>query len=131
MVRRQHNEYREFSDYILQRRQDLGISLLELERRTGLHNSRLSRWERGIDMPDRPERLASLARGLEVQPADLYVLAGVELIDQLPSHRLYLRSTYKQLPHEAVREITAYAEDVIRRYGDHVGPADGEDEQAA
>jgi len=118
----------DFSRFLKTRRQELGISLYELERRTGLHNSRLSRWERGIDQPDRPERLAALAKGLDVPVADLYVLTGIELIDQLPSHRLYLRSAYgPDLPSEALDAITAYADEVAARYGAS-GPDDGEDE---
>lgn len=129
MGRQQNPRITEFSNFILARRQELGISLGQLEQRTGLHNSRISRWERGIEMPDRPERLAALAAGLEVPTADLYALAGVDLPDELPTLRPYLRSKYgNALPDEALAEIANYSDQVARRYGVSTGPAPGEDE---
>lgn len=79
-------------------------------------------------MPDRADRIAKLAEGLELAPADLYVAAGIDLIDQLPSHRLYLRSKYKQLPADALNDIAAYAERVASEHGTVSGPDHGEDE---
>jgi transcriptional regulator with XRE-family HTH domain len=118
-----------FSEYIRLRRQELGLSLPELEQRTGIHNSRLSRWERGIDMPDRPDRLAELARGLEVPLADLFTVAGIELPSELPTLRPYLRTKYgDQLPDAALAEIARYTDEVAKRYGVQTGPLLGEDE---
>ena len=129
MGRSQNPRITEFSQFILARRQELEISLLELERRTGLHNSRISRWERGVEMPDRPERLAALAAGLEVSTADLYAVAGVDIPDDLPTLRPYLRSKYGDaLPEEALADIAQYSERVASRYGVTTGPAPGEDE---
>jgi len=80
-------------------------------------------------MPDRPERLAALAAGLEVPTADLYALAGIDLPDELPTLRPYLRSKYGgALPDEALAEIARYSDNVARRYGVTTGPAPGEDE---
>lgn len=119
-----------FAAFIRRRRLELGISTLELERRTGIHQSRLSRWERAIDMPARPERLTALARGLEVPATDLYSLAGMDLSSELPSMRPYLRSKYgSQLPAEAIAEIESFSRQVAGRYGASIGPAPGEDEQ--
>lgn len=128
MSRTSNPKASEFSEFIRSRRAELQISLLELERRTGFHNSRLSRWERGIEMPDRADRIAKLAKGLELAPADLYVAAGIDLIDQQPSHRLYLRSKYHQLPADALNDFAAYAERVISEHGIASGPEHGEDE---
>lgn len=131
MGRRQNPRVTEFSEFILRRRQELGVSLAELEQRTGLHNSRLSRWERGIDMPDRPERLAALAKGLQLPLADLYALAGIESPGGLPTLRPYLRSKYgAALPEAALADIASYSQQVATRYGVNTGPAPGEDEQA-
>lgn len=80
-------------------------------------------------MPDRAERLAALARGLEVPPADLFALAGIDLPDELPTLRPYLRSKYgAALPAEALAEIARYVDGVASRYGVTTGPAPGEDE---
>jgi len=130
MSRQQNPHITDFSQAIHQRRQELGLSLTVLESRTGIHNSRLSRWERGIEMPDRPDRLIALARGLEVPAADLYSLAGIDLPETLPSHRPYLRSKYgAALPPEALEQIAGYADRIAARYGISTGPAPGEDEQ--
>ena len=119
-----------FAELLLRRRTELGLSLPQLEARTGIHNSRLSRWERGIDMPSRPDRLTALASGLELPPSDLYLLAGMDLAPELPSMRPYLRSKYgPQLPPEAIADIDAYSAQVAARYGVSTGPAPGEDEQ--
>ena len=118
-----------FGDFLLHRRAELGISLVELETRTGIHNSRLSRWERGAEFPSRPERLTVLAAGLEVPLSDLYLAAGIEPTPQLPSMRPYLRSKYgPELPAEAIAEIEAYSNQIAARYGISTGPAPGEDE---
>ena len=98
---------------------------MELERRTGIHQSRLSRWENGIDAPSTVERLTALADGLELPPSDLYLAAGLNLSTDLPSMRPYLRSKYgDELPPEAIEQIEAIA----ARYGISAGPAPGEDE---
>lgn len=120
----------QFSQFIRRRRAKLGLSLRQLEARTGIHNGRLWRWEQGDQVPDRPDRLAALARGLGVPVADLYAVAGIELPD-LPSLPLYLRSKYgTDLPPEALADIAAYSDQVAQRYGVTLGPLDGEDEAA-
>jgi transcriptional regulator with XRE-family HTH domain len=129
MPRGQSPKISEFARYIRHRRIDLEISIAELERRTGIHNSRLSRWERGIEMPERPDRLATLARGLNVDLADLYAAAGYELPTSLPSLRPYLRTKYgDQLPAAALDEIARYSDYIAARHGVTTGPAPGEDE---
>lgn len=118
-----------FATFIRTRRAELGLSLPQLEARTGINGSRLSRWERAIDMPSRPDRLTALARGLDVPPTDLYLLAGMDLAPELPSMRPYLRSKYgNELPADALAEIEAYAADIAAHYGVSTGPAAGEDE---
>lgn len=130
MPRGQKPQPTEFSSFIMNRRAELGLSLRQLEHLTGLHNSRLSRWEKGIETPDRPERLIALAKGLQVLARDLYSLAGFDIPDELPSHRPYLRTKYgAALPTEALDDIAAYAEGVAARYGVTTGPVPGEDEQ--
>ncbi len=132
MSRTENPRVTDFSEFLRNRRQELGLSLVDLEQRTGLHNSRLSRWERGIEMPDRVERLSQLARGLDVPVADLYALAGVELPTELPTLRPYLRSKYgDSLPTAALAEIARYGDYVASRYGITTGPRPGEDESAA
>jgi len=118
-----------FGAFVLRRRLELGLSLLQLEARTNLHTSRLSRWERGLEMPSRPDRMTALAAGLEVPASDLYLLAGMDLAPELPSLRPYLRSKYGDyLPPEAIADIDLYSAQVAARYGVSTGPAPGQDE---
>ena len=121
----------EFAAFLRKQRHKLGLSLMELEGRTGIHNSRISRWERGIEMPNRPERLTALAKGLEIPPSDLYLLAGIELAAELPSMKPYLRTKYHgQLPPRALAKIEAFTKQIASEYGitSFEGPAPGEDE---
>lgn len=114
------------SKLIRTQRNRLGLSLAQLERRTGLHNSRLSRWERGLETPDRPTRLVALAKGLELPLADLYLAAGLEPAEQLPSCRSYLTAKYGQvLPAEAIEDIAQHAETIAERYQVDLGPNPG------
>ena len=130
MSRRSNPHITEFSAFVRQRRQELGLSMRELESRSGIHNSRISRWEQGIEMPDRVDVLRSLARGLAVPLADLYAVAGIDIPEILPSHRPYLRSKYgTTLPEEALDRIADYADRVAAQYGVATGPRPGEDEQ--
>lgn len=108
---------KQFSQFIRRRRKALGLSLRAVQARTGIHHSRIGRWERGDEAPDGPDRIAALARGLEVPVADLYAVAGIEL-PELPSLPLYLRVKYGAvLPGEALDEIAERAGEVAERYG--------------
>ena len=117
------------ADLIAHRRRELGLTLNQLEKRTGINTARLSRWEQGLDSPQRPERLTALARGLDLPPADLYVAAGLDLSGQLPSLRPYLRSKYgDSLPPAALKEIERFSARLAAKYGLNTGPAPGQDE---
>lgn len=118
-----------FANLLSRRRAELKLSLPQLSAITGIHHSRLSRWERGEDMPSRVDRLATLAKGLELPPSDLYLAAGIDLTSELPSMRPYLRSKYGDtLPADAIAEIERYSREIVARYGVSTGPAPGEDE---
>ena len=123
------SERLEFGAMLRARRQELGLSIVQLEQRTGINNGRLSRWERGIQLPARPERLKVLAKGLELPASDLYAAAGIDLTGDRPSVRPYLRSKYgDRLPPDAIADIEAYARKITDQYGITDGPAPGQDE---
>jgi PTS system nitrogen regulatory IIA component len=50
-------------------RVDAGVSLRDMARRIGVSSAYLSRVENGVDAPPTPERLAAIARELDVPPA--------------------------------------------------------------
>ena len=112
-----------------ERREELGLSIYEVAKRAGIDRGGLHRIEAGVYLQPEPERLARLAKVLDLPVTDLYQLAGYPVGRQLPSLQPYLRAKYRNLPPEAVDEIHRYFEDVQRQYGASDGPNNGEDEQ--
>jgi len=73
--------------------------------------------------------LAKLARALQLSLADLYILAGYAVPQDLPSLSMYLRLKYRSMPQPAQDELAAYVRHLKERYGvSGEGPAPGEDE---
>lgn len=68
---------RSLGDAIRERREELGISQLELAHRAGVTQDRIWRWESGRRWP-RTDALLRLAEGLEIPAATL--LARAELL---------------------------------------------------
>ena len=107
-----------FGDFIRRRRFELGITLRELEERTGLDNSRLSRWEHGAKRPVSPDLMPQLADGLEVPVSDLYRLVAPGMADSLPELRPYLHTKYGELvPEEVLAEVADHCEKVLAGHG--------------
>lgn len=106
-----------FGDFIRKRRTELGISLRELSERTGIHNSRLSRWERGGQRPETADLLAPLATALDVPLADLCRNAGDDIARGLPHVTPYLHLKYgHHLPTEVLHDLVAHCEDILARH---------------
>lgn len=107
-----------FGDFIRRRRFELGITLRELEERTGLDNSRLSRWEHGTKRPVSPDLMPQLADGLEVPVSDLYHLVAPDMANALPELRPYLHTKYGGLvPEEVLADLADHCETVLARHG--------------
>lgn len=107
-----------FGDFIRQRRSELGLSLRQVEERTGIHNSRLSRWERGEQKPASADLLPHLAAALEVPMADLCQRAGQAITDALPHVHPYLHTKYgSHLPAAVLRELVEHCEAVLANHG--------------
>lgn len=107
-----------FGDFIRRRRFELGITLRELEERTGLDNSRLSRWEHGTKRPVSPDLMPQLADGLEVPVSDLYRLVAPDMADALPELRPYLHTKYgERVPDDVLAELANHCEKVLSRHG--------------
>lgn len=86
---------------------DLGFSIRRLAAAAGVDASWLSRLERGdYNSPD-PRCLSQLAAVLEIDPIDLYLLAGYPGSERLPGFAPYLRAKY-DLPPEAVTQLEAH-----------------------
>lgn len=110
-----------------QHRLAVGLSAREVARRANVDVGTVTRLELGQILSPRPENLRSIAAVLDIPVADLFAVADWLPKDDLPTFRPYLRSKYRDLPPEAVKEI----EDVFERLArDHrlEGPRDHEDE---
>jgi hypothetical protein len=60
--------------------------------------------------------LAPIARVISAPLADIYSLAGYEVVDELPTLTPYLRSKY-QLPPKALAELQRYFDHLRSYYG--------------
>jgi|SRR3954447_26153496 len=111
------------------RREELGLSIRDLERLTGIDNSLILRMEQGAIANPAPEKLSRVAEALGLDLADVYALAGYSAPRQLPAFTPYLRTKYRDLPQRAVRELERTFTEVAKRHGYRPeGPAPGEDE---
>ena len=110
--------------YVQRQRQALGLSIRGLAAAAGVDSSGLSRVERGLMNDLSPAYLHKLARALEVDPTDLYLMAGYTEAKRLPAFAPYLRAKY-ELPEEAVEQVQAFFDFVNAKYvkakgkGDH------------
>jgi len=111
------------------RREELGLSIRALEALSDVDNSTVTRLEQGVRIAPRPDVLAKLARALQLSLADLYVLAGYTIPQDLPNLTMYLRLKYRNMPEHAQAELTGYVQHLRQRYGlVDEGPTLGEDE---
>jgi transcriptional regulator with XRE-family HTH domain len=80
--------------YLEQARQEAGCSIRQLATESGVHRSSIERllWDQ-VDEPS-PDTLARIASALELNAADLFVLAGLPVPEKLPSVDVMLRTEY-------------------------------------
>lgn len=83
------------ADLAQQLRLAAGISVYELAKRSGLNRSTLLRIEAGDIGQPGTDTLNALARGLGIDPEQLYDAAWQEGTPVLPSPATYLRSKYR------------------------------------
>ena len=90
-------------EYLEQARAGVGLSIRQLETATGIPRTTITHLLKDrIERPD-PENLIRLARALQQNPADLFVLAGVPLPAGRPTLETVLRADYG-LPDDGVVE---------------------------
>lgn len=116
-------------ELISQARKAKGLSTHQAAERAGINQSTLVRIESGTHATPTPAVLDGLARGLDLDLADLYALAGYTRPTSLPAFTPYLRSKFAGLPAEARAELEQSFRHIADKYGfDADGPAAGEDE---
>ncbi|MEU2869789.1 helix-turn-helix transcriptional regulator [Streptomyces olivoreticuli] len=103
-------------NFIRQAREGLDIPLIRLAADLRMHQSYLSRLERGDFKQPSPEVLQRLAIALKVRHEDLFALAGYLAPDLLPSFMPYMRAKYA-MSEQAAEQINAYFTVFRHRYG--------------
>lgn len=114
----------ELGQYIKRAREGKGLSIRALAALTQSDPSGIKRLEEGETLSPSPDRLARIARALEVDVQDLYAYAGYSVTQGLPTMDVYLRTKYN-LPDGAVKELDDYFKYVESKYK-HEGESDGD-----
>lgn len=97
-------------------RLEAGLSLRGLAARSGVNYSTLSRIEDGQAASPDASKLRAIALALDIDPQDLYALAGYSVSQGLPTFAPYLRSKY-DLSDQAIDELESYFNMLRKRYG--------------
>ena len=95
-------------------RLEMGISMYELAKRTGINRSILMRIEDGTTTRPFTGTLNALARGLGVEPELFYDAVWQDADTPLPSPALYFRSKY-QLTDDQIAELEASLKQVTEQ----------------
>ena len=101
---------------IRERRQALAMSTHELGARIGARNSTIIRIEQGAFAAPSPEKLAGIAEALGISLADMYGHAGYVVPNDLPGFHAYLPARYRDLPQEAIQELTDLFDALVARH---------------
>ena len=96
-------------------RQDAGLSLRRLAALSNLPMSSVNRLLKDEVEQPLPAHLVQLARALELNASDLFLLAGLPLPQDVPSLEVMLRVEYG-LPPEAVAEAKRDLGRIIEKY---------------
>jgi len=119
-----------FGRWLRTKRQQAGLSKMQLAKRSGMSDTSILRIEEGIFLAPAPDKLARIADVLGLELADVYAMADYAVPDDLPSFQPYLRTKYRGLPQKAVADLNKAFTDIAKRHGyDARGPSPGEDEQ--
>jgi transcriptional regulator with XRE-family HTH domain len=101
---------------IQEQRQARGLSQRALARATGLQNSTIMRLENGaLERPD-PLLLQRIARALDADLEDYYLLGDYPLPRGLPDLGVYMRTKY-QLSDEEIAQVNKIIEEHITNEG--------------
>jgi transcriptional regulator with XRE-family HTH domain len=123
---------KELGRLLRERRQELGLSTIQLAKQVGTTDGTITRIEQGLFTAPAPDKLSRIAEALGLSLADVFGLAEYAVPSDLPSFRPYLRAKYRSLPSEAVEQLERSFTRLAKRHGfgfEPAGPAPGEDEQ--
>lgn len=101
--------------FLRRAREDAGLSKLQLEAMSGVGRMTIQRLETDYYAEPSPDDLARLARALELNETDLFLLAGLPVPKQAASLDVMLRTAYG-LPPEAIEEAKQNIADIVAKY---------------
>lgn len=104
-------------------REEAGLSKLQLEALTGVGRMNITRLEADWYQEPSPDDLLKLARALEFNATDLFLLAGVPVPDQAASLDIMLRKGYG-VSDDQVAELKEEIEALIASHGGAESDAD-------
>lgn len=114
------------------KREALKLSASEVARQANVAKATITRLELAQIPNPRIDNLRSIADVLGLPITDLLTEASWLRDAELPTLTPYLRTKFKDMPADAVKEIEQHFQDVAARHGVHLdaanGPAPGEDE---
>jgi transcriptional regulator with XRE-family HTH domain len=93
-----------------------GLSTYALGKRVHCENSTIVRLEQGAFAAPSPDKLARIAEALGMTLADIYTHAGYVIPEDLPGFHAYLPARYRNLPAEALRELTELFDQLVARH---------------
>ncbi len=114
---------RQLGSYVKRLRERRGFSVRGLAAAARVDATWLSRLEHGEYTSPDPRHLRLLAQVLEIETADLYVMAGYRGGEGLPGFVPYLRAKY-DLPAEAIDQLQAHFELINEKYQNDEGGGD-------
>ena len=115
--------------YLREARQAKGLSARQLGDLTEINDATIVRFENGSFNAPAPDKLARIAKALDLPVADVFAHAEYASSSDLPSFTPYLRTKYRGLPDDATEQIEKYAARIAKKHGISLeGPAPGEDE---
>lgn len=96
-------------------RQEAGLTMRQLAERADVQLTVLHRLSNDEVQDPKPAQLIRLAEALELNAAELFLLAGVPVPTELPSVEALLRSEY-DLPQAALEEARRDIDAIVARY---------------
>lgn len=102
-------------EYLRDAREAAGLSKLQLEAMSGVGRMTIQRLEQDYYQEPSPDDLVRLARALELNDTDLFLLAGLPVPKHAASLDVMLRTEYG-LPPEAVEEAKRNIADLVAKY---------------
>lgn len=101
--------------FLRQAREAAGLSKLQLEAMSGVGRMTIQRLESDYYDEPSPDDLVRLARALELNETDLFLLAGLPVAKRAASLDVMLRTEYG-LPPEAIAEAKQNIADIVAKY---------------